>query len=75
MPTQTRPHPDVVVNNAGTVWTFTTLTDRAQVWFATRTDAIGDNPYGVLTYFVDPHSARDIVAGLRAAGFVLTEAP
>ena len=75
MPTQPRLHPDVVVNNAGTVWIFTTLTGRAQVWFATHTDAIGDNPYGVLTYSVDPRSARDIVAGLRAAGFVLTDAP
>jgi hypothetical protein len=75
MPTTPHPNPDVRVNDAGTIWTFTPLTDRASTWFETHTDAIGDNPYGVPTYFVEHRYALDIVAGLRAAGFVLLDAP
>ena len=73
MPTQPRLHPDVVINNAGTVWTFTTLTDRASTWLTTQTDAVAHAPYGGPTYVVEYRYAPGLVAALRTQGFVVSD--
>ena len=75
MPTKMPLDPDVLVRNLGSIWAFTTLTDRAALWFTTQTDAVVSAPYGGPTYVVDHRYARDLVAALQARGFVVTDTP
>ena len=73
MHTKAQPPPDVIVHNVGSIWIFTTLTDRASTWFTTQTDAVAHAPYGGPTYVVEYRYAPGLVAALRTQGFVVSD--